>query len=158
MGERGPAPKPTALKNLEGNPGKRSLPKDEPKPPPLSQVKPPSFLFPGAKREWKRIVPILDGLGLLSDLDVSALAGYCTAYDTWVTALGQIKKSGMLIQTPNGYFQPSPYIKISRDAQDEMMRWLKEFGMTPAARSRVSAPEQADEDDPLDNLIKMNQQ
>ena len=34
MAARGRKPKPTALKELEGNPGKRSLNPSEPKPPP----------------------------------------------------------------------------------------------------------------------------
>ncbi len=32
MGQRGPAPKPTALRILEGNPGKRPLNASEPRP------------------------------------------------------------------------------------------------------------------------------
>ena len=32
MGARGPAPEPTALKILAGNPGKRKLPENEPQP------------------------------------------------------------------------------------------------------------------------------
>jgi len=155
MGKRGPAPKPSALKRLEGNPGKRKLPENEPMPAQLSNLKPPSFLLPLAKKEWKRIVPTLNDLGLLSDLDVSGLAAYCNAYATWVDALGQIKAKGAIIPAPNGYPMPSPYIKISRDAQGEMMSWLKEFGMTPSARSRVTVDPGEEEEDPLDNLIKM---
>ena len=155
MSKPGPVPKPSALKRLEGNPGKRPLPDNEPVTVPLSSLKPPSFLPPLAKREWKRIVPQLNAMGLLSDLDISALAAYCVAYSTWVDALAQIKKTGALVRSPNGFPMPSPYIKISRDAQDEMMKWLKEFGMTPAARSRVAVPAAEAEDDPLDNIIRM---
>jgi hypothetical protein len=32
MGKRGPSPKPTSLKVLQGNPGKRKINKSEPKP------------------------------------------------------------------------------------------------------------------------------
>jgi P27 family predicted phage terminase small subunit len=154
MGNRGPAAKPTALKVLEGNPGKRPLPKGEPQPGNVTRIKPPSYLPPLAKKEWRVILPQLQSLGLISDLDIYGLAAYCNAYATWVDALGQIKKTGALVRSPNGYPMPSPWIKISRDAQDEMMRWLKEFGMTPAARSRVSVEGGDDEPDELEKLFR----
>jgi len=154
MGKPGPTPKPTALKVLEGNPGKRPLPKNEPQPGDVTRIKPPSYLPPLAKKEWKVILPQLQALGLISDLDIYGLAAYCNAYATWVDALGEIKKHGSLVMSPNGYPMPSPWIKISRDALAEMMQWLKEFGMTPAARSRVSVEAGDDEPDDLEKLFR----
>ena len=50
MGRRGPAPKPTAIKILEGNPGKQKLNHNEPKPPTIIAIpKPPSRLLKDAK-------------------------------------------------------------------------------------------------------------
>ena len=75
MARPGPKPKPPALKLLEGNPGKRAIP-DAPKPPPLAPPAPEwAKLLPGkrdvvvrrdAATEWRRVVPVLDHLGLLS--------------------------------------------------------------------------------------------
>ena len=52
MATRGRKPKPTALKELEGNPGKRPLNDREPKPekkaPPC-----PKWLNDDAKKEWR---------------------------------------------------------------------------------------------------------
>jgi phage terminase small subunit len=50
----GPKPKPTELKIIEGNPGKRPLNKNEPRPPRLSPQC-PNWLLPEAKKEWKRL-------------------------------------------------------------------------------------------------------
>lgn len=155
MGKRGPVGKPSAIKALEGNPGKRPLNKNEPVPDNLKNLKPPPFLPAAAKREWKRIIMQLSGLGLISDLDVMGLAAYCNAYATWLEAIKKIKETGMLVRSPNGYAMPSPYLKIQRDAQSEMMSWLKEFGMTPAARARVSGDGSGEEeDDPFMALAK----
>ena len=54
MGLRGPAPKPTAIKRLEGNPGKRKLNEAEPT---LTVGVPecPDYLDEVAKREWGRL-------------------------------------------------------------------------------------------------------
>ena len=59
MAGRGRPPKPTALKILEGNRGKRALNTDEPKPK-SGAPKCPSFLSPEAKKEWRRIVRALE--------------------------------------------------------------------------------------------------
>ena len=50
----GRKPKPTALKKLEGNPGKRKLNTKEPMP---GKGMPdcPKWLFPEAKKEWERV-------------------------------------------------------------------------------------------------------
>lgn len=149
---RGPAPIPTNIKLLNGNPGKRPINHDEPELPPLSDLKPPSFLFPIAKKEWKRLLPILARSGVITDLDVAALATYCNAYHTYVDASVQIKKHGGIVEAPNGYLQNNPYMKIQRDAAADMNRWGAELGLTPAARTRVKAAP-GDEGDALDRLL-----
>ena len=60
MAARGRKPKPTALKVLEGNPGKRPLNDHEPIPP-KGELKCPSWLLPEPKRNgsawrphWRR--------------------------------------------------------------------------------------------------------
>ena len=76
---RGRRPKPTRLKVLTGNPGKRPLNPDEPKP---ERAIPecPAELGPVARREWDRLGKELASLGLLTNLDRAALAAYCGAY------------------------------------------------------------------------------
>lgn len=86
---RGPGrkSKPTALKLVTGNPGKRPLNANEPIPtqapaPPT----PPRHLTKEARAEWARVCRELWLLGLLSSLDTSLLAAYCDSYATWVEA------------------------------------------------------------------------
>ena len=54
MAQRGRKPKPTAVKVLEGNPGKRSLNTNEPKPV-KKAPRCPAWLEDEAKKEWKRM-------------------------------------------------------------------------------------------------------
>ena len=79
----GRKPKPTSLKVLEGNPGKRQLNPNEPKLD-ASVPKCPAWLSKEAKREWKRLVPFLEQAGLLTQVDRAAFAGYCQSYADWV--------------------------------------------------------------------------
>ena len=55
MAKTGRKPKPTALKRLEGNPGKRPLNALEPVPPTVP-LQCPRHLLPEAKKEWRVLV------------------------------------------------------------------------------------------------------
>ena len=79
MATRGRKPKPTALKLLEGNPGKRPLNDREPVPL-KGDIKCPDWLLPEAKKEWKRLAPALEAMGVLTMADLTAFEGYCQAY------------------------------------------------------------------------------
>lgn len=143
--------KPTALKVLEGNPGKRPINQKEPKPKPVAP-KCPAHLNPRAKKEWRRIAVDLEPLGLLTQVDRAALAAYCVAYSRWVEAEDMIRKHGMLVKSPNGYPMQSPYLAIANKAVEQMKGFLTEFGMTPSSRSRLSINDKGQEDE-FDRLL-----
>ena len=150
MARPGPPPKPTALKLIAGNPGKKKLPQGEPKPMVEAPV-PPKHLTAEARVEWERLAPILVRLKLLTKLDRAALAAYCQAWARHVEAEEQVAKASALAFTHNGYPIVNPWITISRQAVDQMARFMTEFGMTPAARTRISAPDPERDDQPEDD-------
>jgi P27 family predicted phage terminase small subunit len=138
MGVRGPRPSPTKLKVLRGNPGRRPLNQDEPIPEAGSLV-PPSWLEGEGIAEWNRIAPKLHDLGLLTTVDEQALATYCHTWARWREAEHHIKKFGMVIKGKGGYPVISPFVAVANRAMAQMKGFLVEFGMTPSARSRVTA-------------------
>ena len=108
MAQRGRKPKPTAVKVLEGNPGKRSLNTKEPKPE-KKAPRCPSWLEDEAKKEWKRMAKQLEHLGILTEVDMAAFAGYCQAYARWKEAEEFITQHGTIVKTPSGYWPQVPY-------------------------------------------------
>ena len=85
MAIRGRKPTPTAIKMLEGNPGKRPMNGSEPKP--LKKAPScPKWLETEAKREWRRLAKQMESIGILTDVDMAAFAGYCQAYARWKEA------------------------------------------------------------------------
>ena len=104
MATRGRKPKPTALKVLEGNPGKRPLNEYEPVPP-KGTIECPDWLEEEAKREWERLAPSLEAMGVLTTADLTAFAGYCQAYARWREAEEFISQHGSIFQTPSGYLE-----------------------------------------------------
>lgn len=165
----GRRPKPTAQKKLEGNPGKRSLNKNEPQPQ-LGEPEMPVGLLPVAQEEWKHIVPQLLAMGVLSKVDQKALAAYCACYARWCQAEADVAKYGLTIEEPvintatgkqrklgKKYvvrLKANPAAAKSSDAMKLMKSFLIEFGMTPASRSRLStSPDAEKPKDPADKYF-----
>lgn len=136
MGKRGPVPTPTALKILRGNPGRRPLPEDEPQVE-VKKLKPPKELSKVAKKEWNRIVPELYNLGLIGEVDRTALIAYVEYWDTWHTAMNMIKKTGLVSMDSEKKVRINPYFKVANIAFQRVKELLLEFGLTPAARARI---------------------
>lgn len=153
MAQRGRKPKPTAIKELEGNPGKRELNQYEPKPE-KKAPKYPTWLEPEAKKEWRRTAKQLEELGILTEVDMAAFAGYCQAYARWKEAEEFISKHGPIVKTPSGYWQQVPQVSIAQTYLKIMNRFCEQFGLTPSARSRIIADSvQRDINDPMEFIL-----
>jgi P27 family predicted phage terminase small subunit len=147
----GRRPKPSHLKLLQGNPGKRPLNANEPKPP-VELPPPPDHLNEAARKEWNRLGPQLVKLNLLSAIDSSAFAGYCVLYSRWVEAEEMLAKTGPVFKAPSGYPQLSPYYTIANQCLAQMRQYLIEFGMSPASRSRTTV-NNGEKEDSLEDFL-----
>lgn len=160
-GTRGPLPKPAALKVLEGNPGKRALNLADGVNPRIEIPSAPKHLGQEARKEWKRIAPLLEELGLISGLDRAALALYCQAVGrlselemafngmvaakvdagaNYATAVYEASRTA----TPSGYEQQSVIVQLIGAHRLQVHRHLMHFGLSPAARARVQPSNYAD--------------
>ena len=155
-GTRGPLPKPPALRVLEGNAGKRALDLSAGVNPTIRIPDAPRHLGVEARKEWKRITPLLEELGLISGLDRAALALYCqaagrlaeleTAFNGQVARLvdegsdyaDAVYKASYAV-TPSGYAQQSVIVQLIGKHREQLNRYLMHFGLSPAARGRVQA-------------------
>ncbi|TCS82424.1 P27 family predicted phage terminase small subunit [Muricomes intestini] len=134
----GRKPKPTALKTLEGNPGKRKINKKEPIP---GKGIPtcPEWLLTEAKTEWERLTAVMDQMGVLTEVDRAAFAAYCQSYTRWKEAQEHIDSEWSTFETDKGYQQQAPWVGIANTNQKLMMQAASEFGLTHSARSRIVA-------------------
>ena len=108
----------------------------EPKP---RQIVPrcPDHLDERAKKEWRRLAPILQGMRVLTEADYMALANLCQTYSTLVKAQEKLNELGILYKTPSGYVMQSPLLAVVNNCVDTVTKLSREFGLTPAARSRI---------------------
>jgi P27 family predicted phage terminase small subunit len=138
----GPAPKPTAIKELAGNPGKRPLNEREPSVPvPSSSPYAPRHLCKEGQKEWRRVVGILIDAGLYSEVDRAALAMYCQAWGRWVEAEKRLGETGgpILASAETGNLYQNPWLHVANKALGQIRQMIAEFGLSPAQRSRVAA-------------------
>lgn len=132
---KGRPPKPTRLKELQGNPGGRKPNDKEPKPD-IGAKKPP-YLSPGAEAHWDRVVPDLEETGLATVVDGDTLASLCQN-------LADIEENTRIIaaegryQDVRGEKKPHPAVLDLRKAQTELRQLSAKFGLTPSDRGRLS--------------------
>ena len=153
MATRGRKPKPTALKLLEGNPGNRPLNTNEPRHTGVPDC--PDWLEDEAKAEWERMSTVLENMGMLTDMDMVAFAGYCQAYARWKEAEEFLTQHGSIVRTPNGYLQQVPQVSIAQTNLKIVLKFCEQFGLTPSSRSRIVADKSVEETiDEMEKLLR----
>lgn len=143
---RGRKPKPTEQKKLEGNPGKRGLNNQEPKP--ETKIPPcPSHLKGEARKEWDRVTKELLALNIISEIDRASLVAYCTAWGMYVKACGKLEKQSEVMISDEGGMYQNPWVAIRNKAMEQILKFSAEYGMTPSSRARlkVETPTEGDE-------------
>jgi len=118
-------PKPTTLKLIEGNPGKRPLPENEPTPYPKAP-KCPDDIDSGAQDVWKRLGPKLERLGLLTETDGDLFSMLCQIRSRLVWIHQEIDKGDEK--------KRSFLLKEERLYSALLRQYATEFGLSPRGR------------------------
>ncbi len=143
---KGRKPVPTQLKIIRGTDQPCRVKKSEPKPK-ANNLRRPFKLSKVASLQWRKVSRQLREAKLLTDIDTHALAMYCEAHAMWKGALENIQEHGAVVLSQNGSMVQSPYCHIANKSYDQAKSMLVEFGMTPSSRTRVSAVDDAGDDD-----------
>lgn len=145
------AKKPTNLKLLEGNPGKRHIKKQEKID--TNKLKCPVWLSDGAKKEWRFMLPILKKLNLISNLDKTVFAMYCQNYDRWRQAEEELNDEKLKVLGRSGFIV-NPLIKISAMYQTRMKISIEKLGLSPHDRANLDIAMGNNEDDGISKYLK----
>lgn len=145
MAPRGRKPKPTVLKKLQGNPGKRDLKKKrEPKPPITRKADPPVNLAKDdnlAAEFVAKYRPTLQALGLLTDVDDPAFEMAARHYSLAIKAYEEVQIDGLTVMDDHAQERKHPLLQVFRDNSQAFKSYITEFGMTPSARVRLRIEE-----------------
>lgn len=158
--------KPTLQVVREGNPGKRPIEEGLKLPP--AELEEPNWqeTFPTvkskslqeinrrarevARREWRRVVPVLKYTAGLADVDAAALHDYCVCVARIDQCEREISKNGMLLLGERGW-QKNGATTVVSQYRAQYKTYLREFGLSPSARVGIKPPEGDDgDDDPFD--------
>jgi len=147
MGKRGPAPKSTAQKELENNPGRYPIESEEPK---FSTV----IVIPDhitknkvALAEWNRRAPELEEKKVLTLQDTTEFAAYCLMHANF------LKYQKLCDQDEVGEFAIAKgHVNAVIKFNAERVRLAAKFGFTPSDRTQVKIPK--DNKDPLSEWQK----
>lgn len=144
----GRKPKPTVLKVLQGNPGKRPLNNDEPMPA-VGAGRPPSWLDRAAKAHWKELAPMLTRLGVLTEADRPAFTMLCQAWSEWRAAVRMLKGQDTIFVAESGYTQVTGYVSLERLRKRDYQQLGAKFGLSPSDRTAIKVQPQQPRSDPL---------
>lgn len=151
---RGRKPKPTAIKKLEGNLGKRPINDQEPAPNP-TMPDPPSEMPAEARRCWKLLAPELHKIGILTKIDGQALESYCRLYAHARECWKQAEADGPIVEIA-GKLERNPFIAEAHRAEQLLHRLRSELGLNATSRSRIAVKPSEGEQD-LDAFLKFDQ-
>lgn len=161
---KGRKPKPTHLKVVRGNPGRRALPENEPMPKRKRPDK-PKGLGPYASKLWDKVSEEAFDMGVLTSADGAALRMMCEVWERFYQANDAINRNGGMFYSSESVHEAGgkivvkelikthPAVRIAADASKELRGWMAEFGLTPSSRSRIEKALDDDEEDEIDNFF-----
>ena len=135
---RGRKAVPAQMKLVKGNPGRRPINNE----PPFDAVEEakvpdaPDWLHPEQQEFWGQLAPLFAKANVLRETDLHMLSAMCIVLGEMKFANEQLKVS-RLVRTPNGHVQTSPFVSMLNQAIKRFQSLASEFGMTPAARTRI---------------------
>lgn len=134
---RGRKPKPTKLRELNGNAGKRPLNKNEPQFSEVTHILPPEWLSPMAVQMWHIVVPELLSNKVLSVADIHNVEAFCMSYARWRQAEEEVEKLGVLLMDDNGRYSKNPAFTVINEAKKQMVQFGSLLGLDPSSRTRL---------------------
>jgi P27 family predicted phage terminase small subunit len=104
----------------------------------------PAWLSADAKKEWRRIMPLLVERRILTDADMGGVENYCVA-------IGRTREIEKLFRKAGGDIDPRLF-RMQDKAIQTARQLAAELGLTPVSRSRPSIREdiEDDEENPLE--------
>lgn len=89
-----------------------------------------------ARAEWRRVVPVLDAMGMLAKVDHQVLVDWCTCVARVDQAERQISVEGMTMQGERGMQRHGAAI-LAQGYRTQMRKLMVELGLTPLARDTM---------------------
>ena len=153
----GRPPKPSAAKVLHGTFRADRAAGTEPKP--TTKPKCPRWLAGPARTCWRRLVPDLHRVGILTGADADVMAAFCQARSDFEAAARELadwraRTNGTATVSDRfGQLKPHPAIAMQATAISQLRQLGSQLGLTPSGRVRLGAPGGDPENDNPDDVL-----
>lgn len=104
---------------------------------------PPSWLTTPAKKEYKRIIKLLEELDI-ADLDLAMITTYCQAYADFQQATKELAKGEVVTFTERGS-KVNPWHRVKVDSYGIINSIAPKMGLTLDSRMKIMTPKPQDE-------------
>jgi len=151
-GRSGRRAKPTARKELAGNPGKRALNKEEPSFTPIKGASPPEWFDELSSTMWVMVAKELCAQQVLCATDLHNLEMFCVAYSTARQSQEHVAKHGVVMEGATGGPVKNPALTALNEAMKQMASFGGMLGLDPSSRSRLIGAGKKTSKNPFTNL------
>lgn len=118
---------------------------------------PPEWLSQAALPRWRELVEELGPTKVLTTSDRTALGLLADVLTEYTTHRATIDAEGATYAKGSRgratLRRPRPEVTLAREARRDAVRLLEAFGLTPASRHRVTAPEEPEGFDELEKFL-----
>jgi P27 family predicted phage terminase small subunit len=106
----------------------------------------PAWVKSDARDHWGEIAPMLEGMGIGSPLYTPALALLVNSLGRYIEYERRVDEVGPTCETEKGNLIVHPVWAARNKAWDQVLKALREFGMTPVAVSRLATEARSKDD------------
>lgn len=100
-----------------------------------------------ARREWRRVVPVLQYTAGLAEVDVHLLQDYCVVVARVDQCERELSSRGVLVVGERGGLVKNGAATVVSQYRATLKVYIRELGLSPSARASFVAPEDGDDGD-----------
>ena len=150
---------PTVLKEMYGTARPDRVLENEMQVDLLSELpEAPDLLSEIGIAEWYKVTTQLFNLKMLHDVDQSLILAYCNEMSLYIESELELRQNGRIdnFKNSNGDLirsQAKPLVKVKNDALANALKLAVQFGLTPVARTNISAPTTTNNNTQINNYF-----
>lgn len=122
-------------------------------------LKLPKYLLPETKKFMKTVIDELTEKKMLSEIDLGCLLMMAENYNIFLKSMEELNKGSLTFLSDRGNVSPNPLLRIAKDAESVYLQIMKEFGLSPLSRNKLSDDSKdSGEVSPLEQFINQSKE
>lgn len=105
-----------------------------------------------AKKEYRRIIKLLEKIEIIGDLDITNIGGYCNAFANYIRVTDQLSQQTYYVERETNagiIVVKNPLVDIQTTYANEMRRFEQLIGMSVDSRLKLASAKTSQEKDAI---------